>query len=1085
MKRILVFVLLIVSSFTWHASYGQVVSRAEASLIAQKSFEHIYGRSGIKGDPSIEHISLTDSSLQPALYIFTDAKGGSLILSAEKRAYPLLGWSETVFESDDLAGLPPSLNEFTENWIEQIEYIRENNLPGSMNFTSSQQAIMGMIPTASFTGLNFSSAVDLACRSVVQGDISTGSDYVNYYKNTWPAAFGKELVYRVTTALPGRISVKITSQTASVQTFLLNYAHKDSLVIFGTNGLRADDMPAGTYYIVVEGSAGAEPTFSIEVVCPTADPDLDIVTASVSPQYIEPLQANVLLKSTVKNIGNSSSAACVMEYWLSEDVSFDEGTDIYIGSGAVPALAKGQSSVISSVVTMPAGVAHGTYYMIFVADRENTVPETDDENSFAVYVSVPKPGILNCTSAIGLINGQWHRGNTLTDGINLIEEYSAGRDMTGPEVIHTFTPAYNGMAEITFVEKSTGSLSAIVLPICNENTFEQILRFYDPLDTISSGSLYVVAGNHYIIVVDGENGASGDYAIKVDLPGECPDVTVQYWGSLDLCEGNPWPGFWTGWGYSSYQWYSDGMAIQGAVNSSLSVTAAGNYHVTVTENGCTASSDTFTVRMDMPPDTAIIATEDSLDFCDGGFALLRLDNSVLFPFNWALNDTLLPGETGTTVNAVRQGKYSLYTVNGACRVRSENTITVEVTALPADIGDLLPVPSDSIEFFYPFTRNNSDVGGNNYSMIGWDYEPADDRFGNFWQARYLRGESQKLYSSNYRTMPEKLTLSLWFKTSTVSGGLIAAFTDNPWGQGKTDVVLYMSDDGRIRYYISNGTTPVELSSAFSYNDGQWHQVVIQHDGKMTLDINSGAEKIVSAGSAVKETFKGYWTFGGPEIPATVASLPSSMHFGGTIDDIMCLNVVNDAFTPWLSQGRDLVIAGPDTAAVCYPVTIEFDIPFSQRGVEYRVWNKSLSAWAPLSAVGTGGPLTIGGSDALIGINEFQIAVKDLLTGCGLMLDTLISYDVSVCTSVPELPGENLLKVYPVPASRVLNFESLQIIEELKIIDSRGRVVHSTKPAVARTEINAGSLPDGIYYYRLVTAEKMVLTGKIAIIGGRR
>ncbi|MFO7575210.1 MAG: C10 family peptidase, partial [Bacteroidales bacterium] len=523
MKRIVLSIYLAVFSFLWFASFGQVVTPGEASLIAEKSFDHIYNRAGIKGEPSVGQIVFSDSSHDPALYVFTDAKGGFIILSAEKRAYPLLGWSESIFLPDDPAGLPPSLVEMTENWIKQIEFIREKDMtgsevsdamweslekgydimfsdskavapllftkwnqgcgynalcpvdskgpcgrvvtgcvatamaqvlrynahpatgvgskcythsvygqlcadfsevvydydamtntsgnshvallmyhcgvavsmnygpsgsgafssavatamrnyfdytnglivgkggyaeenwvrlltrelennrpvyysghgtgghafvvdgyqetdhfhvnwgwggayngyfylsalnPGSMSFTNSQQAIMGMIPTASFTGPDFSSAVELGCRSVVQGDISTGTDNVNYYKNTWPATFGKELVYRVTTTLPGRIRVKITDETSSVYTFLLNHPHKDSLVIYGTNGLKADDMPPGTYYIVAEGYAGSEPTFNIEVVCPTADPDLDIVTASVAPQYIEPLQANLLLKST-------------------------------------------------------------------------------------------------------------------------------------------------------------------------------------------------------------------------------------------------------------------------------------------------------------------------------------------------------------------------------------------------------------------------------------------------------------------------------------------------------------------------------------------------------------------------------------------------------------------------------------------------------------------------------------------------------------------------------------------------------------------------------------------------------------------
>jgi hypothetical protein len=1292
----------------WSATFGQLVSPEDASVIAKKSFTAIYNRSGIKGEPSVDRIIYRDNYQVPALYIFTDAKGGFLILSADKRAYPVLGWSETAFQPDGTAGLPPSLVDLSESWIRQIEFIRDQDLigsevsdamwkavekgsdiglsgsksvapllftlwnqgcgynalcpvdpkgpcgrvvtgcvatamaqvirysahpstgvgnrcfthgvygelcadfsgvvynfdamtntsgnshvallmyhcgvavsmnygpsgsgafssavanamrnyfdytnglivskggyaeenwtrllrreiennrpvyysghgtgghafvldgyqetnhfhvnwgwggayngyfflsalnPGSMNFTSSQQAIMGMIPSGTFTGLDFSSATDLSCKTAISGDISTGTDNVNYYKNTYPAAFGKELVYRVTTTFPGRIRVKITNESASVQTFLLNYPNKDSLVISGTNGLRADNMPPGTYYVVAEGYAGAEPTFTIEVICPTADPDLDIVAASVTPHYIEPLQANVMLKSTVTNIGNSSSPGCLMEYWLSNDMVFNESSDTHVGAETIPALEKGESTIVSKAITMPAGLAPGNYYMFFVADRQNIVPETDDENSFTVYVMVPEPGILNCTSAITLVDRVWHRGNTLTDGTNILEDYSAGRDLTGPEVIHSFTPQYSGMAEITFVETSPGSLSAIILPICNENTIEQIMRFYNPLDTIASSTLYVVAGNEYFIVVDGEKGSSGEYSLKVDLPGECPAATIEHWNGLDLCDGDPWPGFWTDWGYSSYRWYRDGEVIPGAVSSSFSASATGRYHVEVSENGCTASSDTLTVRMDMPPDTAIIATDDTLEFCDGAFALLRLDNSVMFPLNWAYNDTLLAGETGPVLNAFRQGKYSLYTINGACRVRSENTISVTVPALPADIDDLLPGPSDSIEFFYPFTSNNNDLSGNSYSMVGWDYEPADDRFGNFWQARHLQGVSQKLYSSNYRVIPEVFTLSMWFKTTTDSGGLMAAFVDNPWGFARADAVMYMADDGRLRMWISNNSIPVELVSSASYNDGNWHHVVIQHSGTMTMTINNGAEILVSAVTAVKEVFKGYWTFGGPDVPSTVSAMPSSKYFSGTIDDLICLNEVNQAAIPWLYNWRRLAVVCPEPSGICFPGTVELELPFTQRGVEYSVWNLTLSERAPLSAVGTGGPVTIGEADVVIGINEFQVVAKDLTTGCELLLDTIISYDASVCTNTPELPAGHQLKVYPVPATEVLHFESTNPIDELKIIDSRGRIVLISKPAATHTVIDVSKLPDGIYYYRLSAPGTQLFTGKVVIIGG--
>jgi len=49
--------------------------------------------------------------------------------------------------------------------------------------------------------------------------------------------------------------------------------------------------------------------------------------------------------------------------------------------------------------------------------------------------------------------------------------------------------------------------------------------------------------------------------------------------------------------YSSYQWNQDGQAINGATAATYTVTANGNYSVTVTnESGCTASSDTLSLQ---------------------------------------------------------------------------------------------------------------------------------------------------------------------------------------------------------------------------------------------------------------------------------------------------------------------------------------------------------------------------------------------------------------------------------------------------------------------------------------------------------
>ncbi len=1303
--KALIIIITFYSLFFCFAS-GQIVTRNEANIIAEKVLSKIAKTKGTTADLVLEESIIKTKDHEPALFVFSNKNGGFMILSAEKKTTPLLGWADSGSFSQNMSEWPPSLKEIVSNWIEQIEYVREKDLvpgpeiseswlkiekgdfqgtsgaksvvpllltkwnqgcgynalcpvdpkgpcgrtytgcvatamaqvirynqhpatgkgsscythyyygelcadfssgnydyaampnsganaavaklmyhcgvsvrmnyspsgsgafstsvasamrnyfdytngliiskgsyneeiwdriltreldnnrplyysgygssghafvldgyqasnhfhvnwgwggsydgyfylnslnPGSRNYTSGQRAIVGMIPTAGFTGLNFSSATELSCKTEIPGDLTAGTDYVNYYKNTYPATVGKEMVYSFTTTIPGRIRIKITEQTQSVYTFLLNHADKDSLVSYGTNGMTIDNTQPGTYYLIVEGISGQEPTFTVEVICPSVDADLDITEASVNPRYIQSLQADVAFNSTVKNIGNTPAESCMMDYYLSADTKFDPGTDLFIGSSSIPALNTGQSVVINSVLTMPDELTPGNLYMIFVADRQNIIPENDDENSYSVYVTVPEVGTMDCSTAIPLTDGIWYHGNTLTDGSNMIEQYSEQRELTGPELIHTFTPLYNGIVNITFVEKSPGMIHAMIMPVCNEKTVETSLRIYNLTDTVVSGQFYAVAGNQYFLVVDEEIGAAGDYSLLVKLPKICPEISIQTSGKTDLCDGDAFPALWTSWGYKNYQWIKDDIEIPEAIGSSYTTSSPGIYKVQVKENNCTASSAPLIIRMDMPPDTAFIISMGDTTFCEGGSVTLKLANTVSYPVVWARDGVYAENETDNTVSVGETGLYSLYTINGACRMPS-NKIEVNVLDLPVDIGDKIPLPSDSLEFHYPFTKDISDTGGSKNQISGWEYEPVNDRFGNFWEAISLNGEDQKMYHSNFRQIPEQFSLALWFKTLTNKGGVLAAFYDNPWGPLMTDAVLYMSDNGKLHFWMSNQSTPAEISTSDSYNDGNWHCVLIQHNGNILLETDEGAEKIKSLTPVVKQDFSGYWTFGGPLLPASVNSMPSSMFFNGAFDDLKCVNQTDEFLNPFLTKQPYLSITTVDPMPLCVPGEISFDIPFSERGVEYRIWNNTLSSWEPLSVNGTGGRVSIGTADITIGINEFMIGARSLLTGCEAMLDSLfVTQNISICTIDPENSVEDLLIVYPVPAKESAHFKASSVIDVVKVFDSNGRIFYESHPAKTDFVIPLKGIPAGVYYYQLITETKQIITGKLLII----
>ena len=938
-------------------------------------------------------------------------------------------------------------------------YFYVSNLkPGGSNYSNNQQAIVGAIPRVNFTNLDVSSAVTLTCASPISGDISTGVDYINYYKNTYPAAVGKELVYTFTTYLPGRIRVKVTNNVGgNVNTFLLSHPHQDSLVAYGTNGFVLDNTQPTTYYLVVEGDKGKEPTFDLEVICPTIDADLILTSTNVSPEFLESLLPNVMFTSTVKNIGNTDAGSCSIKYYLSNDDVLD-GSDILLGSDVVPALAVNQTENIASSLTMPSGLISGDYYVIFVVDEENVVVESDDDNFGYSFVKVPDPGLLDCSFAVSLVDGEWYFGNTETDGVSNVEQYWSSWDMTGPEVVHSFVPLFDGFARVSYVEKNPGNLLAIILPICNENTYLRNIWFASVTDTIGFVDLYVNAGTEYFIVVDGQFGVSGEYALKVDLPKECPEIEIYLSGSTRLCDGQPFPSMWAEWGASSYQWYKDGEAIPGQTDAWFSSTSVGDYHLEMTENGCTSSSDIISIQMSFPPDTAQIISSGDLEFCQGGSVELSLANTVLNPFNWAINGELIEGATGDNYTASEPGVYSLVTQNGSCSVASENSITVTTKQLPTDVGEELPLPSTNLSFYYTFDKDNADLSGNNNNFSCWNFEPTNDRFNNFWQARYFTDGEVFGYTQYSSTIPDEFTLSLWFKTSTDLGGLMAGFANNPWNSTpQMESVLYMSNDGKLHYYISNSGTPAELVSTNAYNDDQWHLVTIQYNGHMKMTVNNVEEILQSAVAVTKQSYTGYWVFAGRYLPLNVSSMPTSAYFNGSLDEIILLAESNDLldyFNFALPRLELNVLSETDN---CLNADFELHIENSELDTDYRLWNETTSEWFSDPVSGNYSIIALSGYDYVSQTTEIRVFASNALTSCERFLDTSIVVNVFEATSITVQPeGQTLCE------GDDYTFSMVAVGENLSYQWKKGEVnVGSNSPSF--TILNAGLEDAGEYY----------------------
>ncbi|HEV2732315.1 MAG TPA: CARDB domain-containing protein, partial [Terriglobales bacterium] len=107
----------------------------------------------------------------------------------------------------------------------------------------------------------------------------------------------------------------------------------------------------------------------------------DLTETSVTDPPATVLDGNSFsVTDTVQNIGNATAAASTTRYYLSTTTS-KSGARLLTGSRAVPSLVPSAISTGTVTVTVSAGTAGGTYFLLACADDTLLVPETNESNN--------------------------------------------------------------------------------------------------------------------------------------------------------------------------------------------------------------------------------------------------------------------------------------------------------------------------------------------------------------------------------------------------------------------------------------------------------------------------------------------------------------------------------------------------------------------------------------------------------------------------------------------------------------------------------------------------------------------------------
>jgi len=303
----------------------------------------------------------------------TPAKTGSSVLLGTNRSVPALAASAT---SSGVATVTIPLNTAAGSYYliacaDQYNYSKESDETNNCLATSAPLP-MGM-PDLVESSVNplgplaAGIAVQISDTVLNQGAGNAASSYTAYYLSTTLSKSGSSVQLGATRSVPA-LAAGASSSGAATVTIPLNTA-------------------PGSYYLIacadqynyVKETDETNNCVATSAPLPVGVPDL--VETSVSVPQTLTAGAAAQLSDTLLNQGSGNAAASYTGYYLSTTPT-KSGSSVQLGATrSVSALPSGASSAGTTMVTIPASTAAGSYYLIACADQYNYVKEADETNN--------------------------------------------------------------------------------------------------------------------------------------------------------------------------------------------------------------------------------------------------------------------------------------------------------------------------------------------------------------------------------------------------------------------------------------------------------------------------------------------------------------------------------------------------------------------------------------------------------------------------------------------------------------------------------------------------------------------------------
>jgi hypothetical protein len=186
----------------------------------------------------------------------------------------------------------------------------------------------------------------------------------------------------------------------------------------------------------------------------------------------------------------------------------------------------------------------------------------------------------------------------------------------------------------------------------------------------TTSSINVSTAGTFTVTVTNASGCTGSTSATTTVNSN-PTPSIS--GATSFCLGNSTT-LSAGAGFSAYLWSN------GATTSSINVSTAGTFTVTVTNaSGCTGSTSATTSVNPLP--VATITPSGNITTCNSS-QLLNAGTGIGFSFQWRLNSNNILGATADNYTATVSGNYDVVVTLSGCSATSSQSILTLGTGSP-------------------------------------------------------------------------------------------------------------------------------------------------------------------------------------------------------------------------------------------------------------------------------------------------------------------------------------------------------------------------------------------------------------------